>query len=331
MTDKGNNVRTFISIGDLVDTYFKIKTVGLSRIIARLAWVNEARITKAWNNVNNSGQSHWWSVPLVQKRWNSLMTGDSKTEYPEYLIKKYLKNMYNLNLLSPGCGTGSKELKFANFDNFQRIDAFDIAPNRIKVAKETAKQLGYKNIQYTVSDVFKFNFGNQKHDVVLFDSFLHHVKELDEVLDKVYDSIKPGGLIVINEYVGPNRFQWSREQLKLSNEALGSLPGLFRKRWHSESEKSQIYRHGLLRMILSDPSEAANSENILPEIRNRFKILEENSYGGNILHLTLKDISHNFIEESNESGHLLNDLFKIEDDFLNRGNKSDFIFGIYTK
>lgn len=84
-------------------------------------------------------------------------------------------------------------------------------------------------------------------------------------------------------------------------------------------------------MILSDPSEAVNSENILPKIKKRFKITEENPYGGNILQLTLKDISHNFIGESKEGIQLMNALFKIEDDFLNNGNKSDFIFGIYSK
>jgi len=324
-------VRTFISIGDLVDIYYKSQILGMNRILARLAWGNKARITKAWNNANNLSQTNWWSIPLVRKRWNLLITGDLNTEYTNYLIKKYLYDRNNLKLLSPGCGTGSKELKFANFDNFQFIEAFDIAPNRIKVAKENAKQLGYKNINYSISDVFEFNFGNKNYDVVVFDSFLHHIKKIDKILDKIYFSLKPGGIFVINEYVGPNRFQWSKEQLKLSNKALGNLPLLFRKRWQSESKKSKIYRPGLLRMILSDPSEAVNSENILPKIKERFKVLEEKPYGGNILQLTLKDISHNFIEEGKEGIQLLNVLFDIEDDFLNNGNRSDFIFGIYSK
>ena len=84
-------------------------------------------------------------------------------------------------------------------------------------------------------------------------------------------------------------------------------------------------------MILSDPSEAVNSENILQKIRLKFKVLEEKPYGGNILHLTLKDISHNFLKESDECKELLDALFKIEDDFLQGNNESDFIFGIYSK
>ena len=304
---------------------------GLNRLLARLAWGNKAKIIKAWNNTNHVGQTNWWSIPLVQKRWNSLITGDSNTEYADYLVKKYLHNKNNLSLLSPGCGTGSKELKFAHFSNFQFIEAFDIAPNRIKVAKENAKQFGFKNIQYAISDVFKFNFGKNKYDVVVFDSFLHHIKKLDEIIDKIYHSLKPHGILVINEYVGPNRFQWSKEQLKLSNEALRNLPVFFRKRWRSESKKSKIYRPGLLRMLLSDPSEAANSENILSKVKERFKLLEEKPYGGNILQLTLKDISHNFIGENKEGVELLNALFEIEDNFLSNGNKSDFIFGVYSK
>ncbi|MCH7535984.1 MAG: hypothetical protein IH948_09660 [Bacteroidetes bacterium] len=58
-------------------------------------------------------------------------------------------------------------------------------------------------------------------------------------------------------------------------------------------------------MYLSDPSEAVNSENILPEIRRRFKIIEEKPYGGNILHLVLKDISHNFTEDNIEGSNIL--------------------------
>ena len=325
-------MKTIISIGDFIDIYFKIRSSEANKFLFRLIpSSNKKRTTKAWNTACGDSQSNWWAIPYLQKRWNNLITGDANTDHTAYVVKKYLKDKNNVKLLSPGCGTGSKELKFARFENFGLIEAFDISNERIKVAKENAENLGLKNMQYKIADVQSFNFEKNYYDVIVFDSFLHHIKNLDKILNKIYYSLRDDGLIVINEYVGPNRFQWSKEQLNISNEALNKLPRLYRKRWNSNKIKTKSYRPGLFRMILSDPSEAVNSENILQKIRVKFKVLEEKPYGGNILHLTLKDISHNFIIENEESIKLLDTLFKIEDDFLQRINESDFIFGIYSK
>ena len=325
-------MKTIISIGDFIDIYFKIRSLESNKFLSRLIpSSNKKRITKAWNAACGNSQSNWWAVPYIQKRWNSLITGDANTDYSSYIIEKYLKYKKDINMLSPGCGTGSKELKFARFDKFRSIDAFDISLERIKIAKENVDSLGLKNIRYSTADVQSFKFEKDYYDIIVFDSFLHHIKNIDEILNKVYDGLRQDGILVINEYVGPNRFQWSKEQLDISNNALSKIPPLFRKRLNSNKIKRKNYRPGLLRMILSDPSEAVNSEKILQKIKMKFKVLEEKPYGGNILHLTLKDISHNFIIKSDECKKLLDALFKIEDDFLQRINESDFAFGVYSK
>ena len=325
-------MKTLISVGDFVDIYFKFYSSSLGRIFSRLIPSSyKKRTTKSWDIVINETPGNWWSIPIIQKRWNKLITGMEEEEYPDYIVKKYLNVRNNLTLLSPGCGTGSKELKFTKFNNFKLIDAFDISPNRIATAKESADRMGGKNITFAISDIMSFKFENNKYDIVLFDSSLHHVKELGYILAEVYRCLKDDGILVINEYVGPARFQWSKKQMRVSNEALEVLPSKFKRRWQNNSLKSKIYRPGILRMIISDPSEAVKSQNILPIIYQHFNILEEKPYGGNILHLTLKDISHNFINETDETVQLMKQLIKIEDDFLAKGNKSDFIFGVYSK
>jgi ubiquinone/menaquinone biosynthesis C-methylase UbiE len=325
-------VKTLLSIGDFIDFYYKLSSSGVGRIFYRLIpSFGKARTVKTWDTLRNVTPSNWWAIPLVHKRWNQLITGNSELEYPRYVVEKYLKDTNNLKLLSPGCGTGNKELKFAVLNNFISIEAFDLSPKRIAFANKTASQMSIKNINYFVCDVHSFEFEKEKYDVVVFDSFLHHIKNLDEILLKIYNTLKDDGILIINEYAGPSRFQWTKEQLRISNEALSGLPSSYRKRLANNKIKSKIYRPGLLRMILSDPSEAANSENILSKVKTYFKPLEEKPYGGNILHLILKDISQNFIELSDESIRLLNQLFEIEDKFLAAGNKSDFIFGVYSK
>jgi ubiquinone/menaquinone biosynthesis C-methylase UbiE len=325
-------VKTIVSIGDFVDFFYRFRISNLSKFLSRLIpSTNKKRTAKAWNTDGELTQKNWWSIPAVQRHWNKLITGDMKREYSEYLVEKYLSDKSNLKLLSPGCGTGGKELKFASFDNFSRIDAFDLSPQRIKVAKQNAEERGIKKIQYMVSDTESFEFGRDKYDLILLDSYLHHVKKLNVILNKIYYSLQNDGIIVINDYVGPNRFQWGKAQLKTANEALLKIPQAFRRRWGTNKIKSRIYRPGILRMILSDPSEAVNSENILKEVRGRFKVLEEKPYGGNILHLALKDISHNFINDYGNSIQLINELFDFENKFLQTSVNSDFVFGVYCK
>ncbi|MEJ2568199.1 MAG: hypothetical protein P8Z50_04915, partial [candidate division WOR-3 bacterium] len=145
------------------------------------------------------------------------------------------------------------------------------------------------------------------------------------------DAMNPGGLLVINEYIGPNRFQWTNQQLKKANYYLNKIPGHYRYLWQSRRIKKKIYRPGLLRMILSDPSEAVDSEEILPQISRKFKKIEEKPYGGNLLHLIFKDISHNFTKNTSDINKMLDFLFRAEDEFLENTDKSDFLFGVYIK
>ena len=325
-------MKTLISLGDFVDVYYKLTNSDLTKIFSRLIpSSSKKRVTKSWDSVTGSFITNWWSVPYIQKRWNKLITGNENIEYPDYLVQKYFSGKKDLILLSPGCGTGGKELKFVKFNNFKLIEAFDLSPERISIAKRNAEEKGVRNITYSVSDIMSFKFEKNKYDIVLFDSSLHHVKELEYILNKVHNSLKDDGVLVINEFVGPSRFQWSNEQLNKSNEALKILPDGYKRRWKSGGIKSKNYRPGILRMIISDPSESVRSQDIPNEIYKNFNIVEEKPYGGNVLHLTLKDISHNFMNEDEETSDLIKRLIKIEDDFLAAGNKSDFIFGVYSK
>lgn len=323
-------MNTFISIGDFIDIYFKFLLNGRRFFTNRLKLNDISRIKNAWQQ-NPIPSPHWWSIQQIRERWNKIITGNSTTEYPEFVVKKYLQNKNNLRLISPGCGSGSKETKFAIFKQFSRVEGFDLSPNRIQLAKQNAQQLELKNLHYFVDDVYKHDFGFNQYDVVLFDSCLHHFKNLDQLLEKIYNSITPDGCLIINEYVGPIRFQWKKNQLKQANHCLRLIPPEFRKRWKTNSVKRKIYRPGYLRMILSDPSEAVNSTKILPAIKKRFKRIEEIQYGGDLLHLLFRDIAHNFLQNSNETEKILNKLFEIEDEFLKENDHSDFVFGIYGR
>ena len=323
-------MKNIINIDDFYDLYYKIQQQGLNVITNRIGISQKSRIKRLWDK-NNNPPINWWAIPQVEKRWNKLISNNCNINYQDYFIEKYLKNKENLILLSPGCGNGIKEIKYARHSQFKLVECFDMSSKQVNIAKENARKKSLKNMMFSINDLATFKFKKNHYDVIIFDMILHHIKDVSSILEKVKYSLKNDGLLLVNEYVGPNRFQYTKEQLIKSNQILKKIPKNYRKRWNSHSFKTTVYKPGILRMILADPSEAINSESILPSLNKMFSLIEEKLYGGNLLHLILNDISHHFISVNSETIELLNYLFEKEDEFIKKYKVSDFAFCIYKK
>lgn len=322
--------KTYLSWGDLIDYYYKIKQKGLHVILSHFYFANKSRVISKWEEISSS--SGFWIIPEIRERWNYKCTGNPNLIYEDYFVSRYLQNRNNLCLLSVGCGSGSHERNFAKYPIFSQIEGIDIASNQVAEATKLAIGENLKNISYHVGDFLYHPFSPEKFDIVLFNSSLHHFNKVDFLLkSKVIPLLKKDGFLVIFEYVGPNRLQWTSLQLNKANSILRVLPLKYRYRIGTKSVKARIFRPGLLRMILVDPSEAVDSELILPSLHENFKVLEEKKIGGDILHILLKDIAHNFIKDDPETKGLLNYLIEKEEEYLNETGRSDFIFGVYQK
>ena len=82
-------------------------------------------------------------------------------------------------------------------------------------------------------------------------------------------------------------------------------------------------------MMLVDPSEAPDSENLVKSLNKNFDVLEEKKLGWNISHLLLKGISHNFLESDEETKKLLELILDQEEKFVENTQENDAVFGVY--
>lgn len=316
-----------ISVEDIRDIYLKSIQRGSKFIFSKLSF-SEKRRTKSSFNSTNINNSSWWHIPLVKKRWNLLITGNKDITYEKYVSEKYSKE--KIKMLSIGSGVCSHELEFARLNPNWEITCIDFSEKLLESAELIAKKEGLSNINFLVKDIYKYSLPTNFYSIVLFHSSLHHFKQLDEFLTKIHNALILSGRLIINEYVGANRLQYNHKQLREINKCLTLLNKEKRKMHKSNLSKNKYYGPGLLRMIISDPSECIESEKILPVIYSKFKTVEEKGYGGNLLMPVLKDISHNFIEPDEISKKSLYDIFNYEDKYLEY-NKSDFVFGIYER
>ncbi len=323
-------MKRILTIDDIIDVIHKLKQRGLGFLLSKLKISGIDRTMRTFNQLDYAS-ADWWIVPKVKERWNLLITGNTDTNYKTYFVENYLQNRKGLRLISLGSGFSQHEIELAKYSNFEKIICVDIAKDRMLEAEAKANELNLKNIEFVCADFNDYNMIKEHFDVVFFHASLHHFDNIESFIGTtIKNSLKPNGLLVINEYVGATRLQFPKHQIAKINEALEIIPKKYRSRYKSNLLKKKYYGSGILRMFIADPSECVDSASILPAIHSNFHTVIEKPYGGNILMSALKDISHHFVNLDTEKNLILEKLFSLEDEYLSE-NSSDFIFGIYQK
>jgi len=321
-------MKRILTLDDFIETYTKLNQRGLKFISSKFNF-NEIERAKTAFNHENIEAANWWIIPKIKERWNFLITGDKNIGVEQFTCTTFLKNKQHLKMLSLGSGTCPSELKFAGYTNFDEILCTDISEKPLNKAKKVSEEKQLNNIKFEVHDANNFSFPDNYYDIVYFKASLHHFKNIEALVgEKIKKTLKKDGVLIIDEFVGPSRFQFPKHQIKTINEAIKLIPKKFRKRYKLNFHKSKVYGSGLIRMIIADPSECIESEKILPSIHKHYDTIFEAGYGGNILKMALKDLAHHFVELDPDKENVLNKLFDFEDEFLKK-HPSDFSFGIY--
>ena len=302
------------------------------RVWARLLGDSRRRTQLAWEKTEIP-PTNWWDIPAVQRRWNELVSGDPEIGFNDYICSRYFAGRQRLHALSLGCGTGVREQRWAASGQFQRLEAYDLSPERIEFARRSAAENGHGDvIDFRVGDVYKVELEPRAYDAVLVEGSLHHFSPLRQILARIGECLKDGGVLVADEFVGPTQFQWSERQLEVINGLLAVLPPRFRTLWQSSEVKRPVFRPSRLLVRLGDPSEAVESEDILPLLHELFEVVEVKEYGGAVLHLLFHSIGHHFRGDDAETQRLLELCFAAEDALMASGDLgSDFAVVVCRK
>jgi ubiquinone/menaquinone biosynthesis C-methylase UbiE len=324
-------LKNAINSRDFYDLFHAAPTM-LSRLGLRIRYGEQQLIKSAWQHVE-APPTNWWDIPAVKMRWNTLISGSSLVDYHQYISEKWLKNRSDLLALSLGCGTGHNELIWAKLNRFERIDAYDLSAQRIQTATEAAAGFGYERlIRYAVGDVFGIEVKDSLYDVIVVEQSLHHFSPLDKILQRISTFLKKNGYFFLNEFVGPARFQWTDRQIEAVNGLLAVLPIKYKTLWKTSDIKKKMVKPSHLRMYLGDPSEAVESDRIVPLLHTLFEVVEFKGYGGSILHLLFNGIAHNFLNDDSETSHYLKMIFDVEDLLLQSQDiQHDFVVAVCRK
>jgi ubiquinone/menaquinone biosynthesis C-methylase UbiE len=103
------------------------------------------------------------------------------------------------NALEIGCGTGAFARSLAR--RCKRVIALDLSREMIRVARSHASQ--FDNLEFQLADAMTWDFPESQFDFICSIATLHHLHQR-ELLVKMKDALKPGGVLVVLDLVESN-------------------------------------------------------------------------------------------------------------------------------
>ncbi len=246
-----------------------------------------------WDAHEAADEEHvyWLAVPEVVRWVNRKVSGHPEIWHLSWFLLSLEGEVPVRRALSIGCGAGNLEREVIRHGSAQHVDAIDISELSVERAKEAAAEQGYsERISYHVADAvswLKAAAAGPGYDLVFFHASLHHVENLEEVLGLTAACLRGApGLLYIDEYVGPSRDRWTREQLGYASSMYGRIPRPYRR---SDFLAPPV--------AFDDPTEMIRSAEIVDVLRGYFEILEYKPYYGNVVMPLVCGIPHRAIEQ----------------------------------
>lgn len=171
------------------------------------------------------------------------------------LIDIYLKQRNIESVLSLCCGFGHVERNLVKkLGTIKECLGIDLAEGALAVARQRAHDEGVTSIKYSVADLNNYDWAKKKYDLVIANGALHHINNLEEAFAGIRDCLKPGGILIACEYVGPSYQDHSNRQLEIINAVSFLVPSELRARKGRVVINEKIFR------LLSSAYSAVNQK-----------------------------------------------------------------------
>ena len=278
---------------------------------------------------------NWWEDPVTIRHINKLVCGKAM----DGLHAAYHQRIGEIlrasgtkapKAISVGSGSGMKELWLLQTGAVESIDCYELGAHLVETGRRIAADHGMENrLRMHLGDPFTENVPSD-FDLVYWNNSLHHMKDTPAAIAWSRDHLRCGGLMAFDDYVGPDRFQFSDELFRRVNEAMTLLPDrCLRKRDNpAEMYPRTIGRWSAETVATTDPSEASDSGRILLAMKSNFPDAQIIPTGGAIYFLALNGVFGNFVTE--EDRRILQALLLIDHELAECG-ETPYAVGLGVK
>lgn len=286
------------------------------------------RIGDHWSGVYRKPETplktRWWQCEHIVRHINKRVCGEALSDTSAGLHKLALDRFAGQvpfgRGVSIGSGAGHKERAAIECGLVEHFTLYELSSAAVEMGREEAAKAGLaERMEFRLEDGFQREQTEDIYDLVYWNNALHHMFDVQAAIAWSRRVLKPRGVFLMDDFVGPNRMEWSARLLQINTDARKSMPPEY-LRDPSNPERflpAEIAPTDPARVAAIDPSECADSSRILPELLRAFPDAWVKKTGGGIYHLALNDVLHNIL--AREDFALLDRLLQLDDECADLG------------
>ena len=271
-------------------------------------------------------QLAFWQSPVARAAINRRITGDPELGPETYFARRHGPAIVAPHALSVRASDAKLELALVEAGACEQLDGVDDDQGRVDFATGRVPEPLRERVRFGLGTLEGFR-APEPLGAVVCRSFLHRRADLEVTIDRIGALLAPGGLVFVEDFVGPARFQWTDIQLEAINRLLAWLPEelLTDLAATDGRRKRSVERPDPEAWIAANSHEAVRSDEILPLLDARFERVEVCPYGGAVFHQLFSRIMGNFAGRPELVG-LLIEVDALLTDFGVLG--SDYVWGV---
>ena len=224
-------------------------------------------------------------------------------------------------ILAIGSGMAFTEEAFVKAGYFHHVIAFELSEAAVDAANARLKQIGLSDaIEMRAGNVLEAKLADASFDVVFVQAAIHHFFNIEEMFEFMHRVLKPGGLLIFDEYIGPDLHQYDPVVIAISNEINNCLAERYRRDTLRAGEvRTEVPFATMEWMLQMDPSEGVHASQIMPLTEKWFDIAYRGEYGGSIMRPFWVGILPNFDFSDPADQTIARLIILIEDIMLRSG------------
>lgn len=265
----------------------------------------------------------YWHHQHLMKKFRHFGISHPGEIFEIELIKRCREHPTIHQVLSIGSGNCDLEIHLARvvrnsgLSNF-KIQCLDLSPDMLSRGAAQASENGVADhVEMTVGD-FNLWTPDRDYDVVIANQSLHHVLNLEHLLDSIRDSLKEDGCFLTSDMIGRNGHMRWPEALAIVHEFWRQLPGGYR--WNRQLQRYEdLYENWNCAEV---GFEGVRSQDILPLLVERFQFEMFLAFGNVIDPFVDRGFGHNFWPETDWDRNFIDRVHERDDAELQAGKIS---------
>ncbi len=229
--------------------------------------------------------AHSISIPTTG-RLDGWITADVAESYLKPPVQR---------MLALGTGMANIEEFLLKQGYVEHILGYEMSESACRAIMERVRGTPLEGrIEMRSVDVLHDDLPDGAFDVVQVQAAIHHFERIEEMFALMHRVLKPGWLLMYDEYVGPDHHQFPPEIKEILNAVNDCLDARYRLDTLAGAVRDTVNTPGLDVILAMDASEGVHASRILPLTYQWFEVLQRRDFGGTLMRPFFTGILRNF-------------------------------------